>query len=98
LFVAESEGLLVFILNIYLFLNIYFLFYRMWHDTPVFISISELVLRALVLDQKRQSSKGSIGLDNADVGLILGSVIIRLSNFLFFFLDYLVSFIFIFLL
>uniref|UniRef100_A0A1I8C0B0 Transmembrane protein n=1 Tax=Meloidogyne hapla TaxID=6305 RepID=A0A1I8C0B0_MELHA len=56
---------------------------RMWHDTPVFISISELVLRALVLDQKRHSSKGSVGLDNADVGLILGSVIIRFG-FLFF--------------
>ena len=55
----------------------------MWHDTPVFISISELVLRALVLDQKRHSSKESIGLDNADVGLILGSVIIRLLNLIF---------------
>uniref|UniRef100_A0A915MRX0 Uncharacterized protein n=1 Tax=Meloidogyne javanica TaxID=6303 RepID=A0A915MRX0_MELJA len=37
------------------------------------ISISELVLRALVLDQKRHGAKGSVGLDNADVGLILCS-------------------------
>jgi len=53
----------------------------MWHDTPVFISISELVLRALVLDQKRHGAKGSVGLDNADVGLILCSVIIRWGVF-----------------
>jgi len=58
-------------------IEIFLFFCRMWHDTPVFISISELVLRALVLDQKRHGAKGSVGLDNADVGLILCSVIIR---------------------
>uniref|UniRef100_A0A914KHN0 Uncharacterized protein n=1 Tax=Meloidogyne incognita TaxID=6306 RepID=A0A914KHN0_MELIC len=61
----------------------------MWHDTPVFISISELVLRALVLDQKRHGAKGSVGLDNADVGLILCSVIIRfLTNQVMKFVNY----------
>jgi hypothetical protein len=52
----------------------------MWHNTPVFIGISELALRALVLEQKQQSrseSDDGASLDNADVGLIYGSVIIR---------------------
>lgn len=51
----------------------------MGHDTPVFIGISELVLRALVLDQQNHcaASQGQMPLDNADIGLIYGSVIIR---------------------
>jgi len=51
----------------------------MFHNTPVFIGITELMLRALVIEQKHNKMQDQtlLLLDNTDVVLSYCSVIIK---------------------